>query len=431
MRSAALLSALFPVFFSVGVVAIASTSFASAQSITTSREGGFTEPNNPLSLASAIEFSLARNPHLAVAQREYESTEGALLQARVRPNPELAFAQEDTRAATRSSAFQLNLPIELGGKRAARIDASERGREVALAELTLRHGEVRASVIAAYFDVLTAQERVRLAQSTLDTVKRATDATSKRVQAGKISPVDEVKAKVAEANVRIELSQAHSDLRLARQKLSALWGNTNPRFERADDAVDKLPEVPSQATLEQRLSQAPAIQRAEFEVRRKQALKDLEQAKRTPNPTVSLGVKRAADQHNQLLFGVSIPLPVFDNNQGNLLEALRREEKARDELVALQLRLQTDLQQARERLIASRSEVEAFSSEVLPGAQSAFSAATQGFEAGKFSYLETLDAQRTLVQAKTQYLRALGQTHRAAAEIERLLSDAVPQITKN
>ncbi|MGK2926565.1 MAG: TolC family protein, partial [Lysobacterales bacterium] len=56
--------------------------------------------------------------------------------------------------------------------------------------------------------------------------------------------------------------------------------------------------------------------------------------------------------------------------------------------------------------------------------QSAFDAATRGFELGKFSFLEVLDAQRTLFQAKTQHLRALAEGHRAAAEIERVLGNA-------
>jgi cobalt-zinc-cadmium efflux system outer membrane protein len=65
----------------------------------------------------------------------------------------------------------------------------------------------------------------------------------------------------------------------------------------------------------------------------------------------------------------------------------------------------------------------------LPGAQSAFDAATRGFELGKFSFLEVLDAQRTLFQAKSQYLRTLSVAHQSAAEIERILGDASPDST--
>ncbi|OYW25195.1 MAG: cobalt-zinc-cadmium resistance protein, partial [Hydrogenophilales bacterium 12-63-5] len=104
--------------------------------------------------------------------------------------------------------------------------------------------------------------------------------------------------------------------------------------------------------------------------------------------------------------------------------ALRRTDKARDELIATEVRLGGELVQAHERLNAARQEVDALQNDILPGAQSAYDAATKGFELGKFSFLEVLDAQRTLLQAKSQYLRTLTEGHRAAAEIERVLGNA-------
>ncbi len=75
------------------------------------------------------------------------------------------------------------------------------------------------------------------------------------------------------------------------------------------------------------------------------------------------------------------------------------------------------------RLDSAGTEARTISDQVLPGAQSAYDAATQGFELGKFNFLDVLDAQRTLFQAKAQYLRARGDAHRAAADIDRLLGD--------
>jgi outer membrane protein, heavy metal efflux system len=391
--------------------------------ISEAKAQAFSEPQAPLSLRSAIEYSLAHNPDIALARQEIAASEGAVIQGRVRPNPELGFVQENLRYPSRSNALQLNFPIELGGKRAARIDASERGRDIATSELAQRQGEVRAITISAYFDVLASQERVLLAESTLELAKRNTDAASKRVQAGRISPVEETKAKVAEANVRVELSQAQSDLRGARQRLTSLWGTITPRFEKASEPVEKLPEAPSTAALEARYFSSPFVQRAEFEAERRQAIRKLEQAKRIPDPTFSIGMKQVPNESSQVLAGVSIALPIFDTNQGNVIEAQRREEKARSEVLSIRFRLQTDVLQVRERLLAGRSEVQALADEVVPGAQSAFEAARIGFEAGKFSFLEVLDAQRTLILAKTQKLKALEQTHRAAAEIDRLLGD--------
>jgi cobalt-zinc-cadmium efflux system outer membrane protein len=195
--------------------------------------------------------------------------------------------------------------------------------------------------------------------------------------------------------------------------------------------VEELPAVPSFDNVQQRLSASPTLRRMQLEVERRRSLVDVERGKRIPDVTFSLGVKRPNElQRDQLLFGVSVPLPLFDRNQGNLLEALKREDKARDELQALNMRVSTDVLQARERLESIRGEVDVLQRDVLPGAKSAYDAATVGFENGKFNFLEVLDAQRTYFAAKSQYLKALAEAHRAAADIDRVLGESAPSATQ-
>lgn len=376
----------------------------------------------PLSLAKAIELALEGNPEVAAAKRQWEATEGQVLQGRSRPNPELAYSLEDTRSKTRTQSWQLNLPVELGGKRAARTKAAEKTREQAQAQLAELQATVRANVAAAYFDVLTAQERLVLARDSAALAKSSTDTVSKRVAAGKVSPVEESKARVAEAGVRVELAQAASEQRNALSRLFALLGRIDAPYTVLEGKAENLPSVPSLADLQPLISSAPGVVLARIEVDRRKALTALEQSKRVPDVTVSVGMQRSNEtQRNVLLFGVSVPLPIFDRNQGNLLEALKLEDKARDELQAASVRLHSEVAQARERLSTITAEVQSLQQDVLPGAKSAYDAATIGFENGKFNFLEVLDAQRTYFTAKSQYLKALGEAHRAAADIDRLL----------
>ncbi len=382
------------------------------------------EATGPLTLAAALDLAFKANPEIAAATREVEALGGALRQAGIIPNPELAASAEDTQKSTRTTTLQLNLPIELGGKRAARTSAAERNRDAAVAELAIKRADIRAATVTAFYDVLTGQERYRLALASVELAQGASSAAAKRVIAGKISPVDETKARIAESGVRIELAQAGSELVYARKRLAALWGNTTQRFERADGQVDTLPDLPAIGDLTQRLQQSPNLMRARMEVDRRQALTQVERARQMPNITLSIGAKRDEQLgRTQAIVGMSIPLPLFDRNQGNLQEALSRTDKARDELAAAETRLGSDLAQAHERLNAARQEAQLLQREILPGAQSAYDAATKGFEYGKFNFLDVLDAQRTLLQAKSQSLRALSEAHRAAAEIERILGN--------
>ena len=381
-----------------------------------------TAPATPLSLTKAIELALEGSPEVAAATRQWEATEGQVLQGRARPNPELAYSLEDARSRTRTQSWQLNLPVELGGKRAARTKAAEKSREQAQAQLNELKAALRANVAAAYFDVLTAQERLVLAKDSVALAKSSTDTVAKRVAAGKVSPVEESKARVAEAGIRVELAQAASEQRNALSRLFALLGKIEAPFTVLEGKAENLPPVPKLADLQSLISSSPAVVLARIEVDRRKALTDLEQSKRVPDITVSAGIQRSNEtQRNILLFGVSVPLPVFDRNQGNLLEALKLEDKARDELQGATVRLHSEVAQAQERLSTIAAEVQSLRQDVLPGAKSAYDAATIGFENGKFNFLEVLDAQRTYFTAKSQYLKALGEAHRAAADVDRLL----------
>ena len=374
-----------------------------------------------LSLRQAVEQALAHHPELAVADAEVQALGGASLQARARPNPELSFTQEGTKSPSRTTTVQINQPIELGGKRQARMTAAERAAELARADLSARRHAIAAAVVTAFFDVLTIQERLRLAEAALELSQRSSLATSQRVKAGKLSPVEETKAKVAEANVRIELAQARSESSAARARLASAMGSPLGPLV-LEGRLDDLPPIQNYEGFQAQLDQSPALQRAEMEVRRRQALTAVENARRISDITVSLGAKRDQEQgRTQAVIGLSIPLPLFDRNEGNILEALKREDKARLELASTRMQLESEAIQARERLSSARAEAQSLAADVVPGAQSAYDAATKGFELGKFSFLEALDAQRTLLQARSQYLKALAEAHRASAELHRIL----------
>lgn len=381
------------------------------------------ESSPSLTLLTAIDLALTFNPELSAAANELRAFEGSVIQAGILPNPEISTSVEDTQnKASRTTTIQLSQRIELGGKRSARIASAERGRDVATADLAAKRLDVRASVTGAFFDVLVAQERIQQADDLLGLARRVTLAASRRVSAGKISPVEETKARVAEASARVELNQAQRELAAARKRLAASWGSSTPRFGQVEGRTDSLPPLLSSEEIASRLSASPSLLRARHEAERLAALADLERTRRVPDLTVSLGSKTSEELgRSQTIVGISIPFPIFDRNQGNVLEAQRRADKARDELGATEVRLSAGVTQNEERLKALIVEAETLQAEIVPGARSAYEAASKGFELGKFSFLEVLDAQRTFFQVRAQYLRSLSDAHRTAAELERLL----------
>jgi cobalt-zinc-cadmium efflux system outer membrane protein len=294
-----------------------------------------------------------------------------------------------------------------------------------MAELAMRLAELRAVTTQAFFEALIAQERVRVAEESLKIVASGTAATARRVTAGKISPTEETRARVAEANVRIELRQAQADRLAALRSLALVMGSPANSIDQLDGRPETLPIPQGNEAINDRLMKSPVLRRAQGEVRRAQAAYELERARRIPDVTVSLGAVRSQDfGRDQPIIGLSIPLPFFDRNQGAQLQALRRLDAAQVQAEAEEARLRSEVLKAADQLQARSSEVQALQQEVLPGAQSAYEAASRGFELGKFGFLDVLDAQRTWLLARTQYLNALGEAHRASAELERRLGSA-------
>ena len=383
-----------------------------------------TRPEGPLTLPGALAITGRVNPDLAAARREVQVFEAAIRQARSRPNPELSAELEDTRPETRTTRLALSQPIELGGKRAARIDAADYGRAAAEAKLIASQMRICAAVRVAFFDALIAQETLELAQASAELAQRATQVAERRVLAGKVSPIEQTRAQVNEAAVRVALHAAEKALATARSQLAGAVGDETLPVDRLQGDVASLPEWLTRAELAQHIDAAPAVRQARIALEHSRARIQVERSRRIPDLSVSVGAQHDSERDlDQAIIGVSVPIPLFDRNQGNLEAALRQSDQARDELMATKLRIATRLDQALGRFATARSELTFLERDILPGAQGAYDAVLKGFELGKFSFLDVLDAQRTLFSARSQQLDALREAHHAAAALGALLGD--------
>lgn len=391
-----------------------------------SRSAELTEPPKLLRLEVALGLAMGANPEISVALREQEATEGVRIQAGVRHNPYISSEIQDTRSDTQQITLQFNQEIELGNKRESRLALADILHTKATAELDALKATIHANTVNAFYEVLVAQERLALSKSSFEVANAAVNAATKRVNAGKSSPVEETKSNIAASSAKIELNQSNSQLNSARKRLSALWGNPSPVFEQAYGDVENIPLVPSFENLLALLENAPAIGIANLEVSARGGSTKLARSQSTPNITISAGIVHNQELGlNQAILGLSAPIPLFDRNQGNVQEAVSLQYKAQDELIALKTQLTTKLAGEHERLSVARLSAISLREEILPGAQNAFEAANKGFNAGKFNFLDVLDAQRTLFQAKSQYIQVLLDAHQAIAEIESILGHVV------
>ncbi|WP_085617610.1 MULTISPECIES: TolC family protein [unclassified Pseudomonas] len=382
------------------------------------------QASQSLSLPQALDAAFAQNPELAAAGREIGIADGERRQAGLIPNPELSWEVEDTRRDTSTTTVTLSQPLELGGKRGARIAVAGAGQAIAQLDLERQRNGLRADVVQAFHGALRAQTALELAQQSQALTERGLRVVQGRVTAGQSSPVEATRAQVQLAQAQAEVRRAQTQRSVAYQALARLTGSPLASFDQLQAANLSPGDAPSADALLGQVEQTAEWRLAAAQVERGEASLGSEKALRIPNLTVSLGSQYSREDRERVnVVGLSMPLPLFDRNQGNVLAAARRADQARDLRNAVELRLRSETRSAVSQWATAMQEVQAYDRTILPSAQQAVDTATRGFEMGKFAFLDVLDAQRTLIEARGLYLEALASATDARAQVERIYGD--------
>lgn len=442
---------------------------------------GFSNPTGPLSLSDSLALALEQNLDLEVFSWDIRAAEARAIQAGLRPNPELSLEVEDLRLgsgpATRSSRIGLSTGftpeferaresgsepglseaeltlrisqlIELGGKRSKRVRLANRERDTAAWDYEVARLNVLSETARAFYTVLAAQERVRLADE-LDVLARQTlDTVIARVDAGKVSPIQRTQGEAEYAIVKMDVERTRRELEAARVQLAALWGASSAEFTQADGALGPIDTLPPLESIQARAEATPDVSRWMAEIEQRDAVLDLERATAKPDLSVTLGLRStqlgsseessyglsgAGDwsysrgrsgpeesREESVVLGFSLPLPLFNRNQGRILEAEHLASKAAALQRAGKVRIQASLSAAYSALESSRATMQVLGTEVLPKAREAFDATNEGYRQGKFGLLEVLVAQRGLFEARSRMLDAQAAYAQQIVDIERL-----------
>ncbi len=385
-----------------------------------------------IDMNQALALALMHNPDLAGFAHQVRSAEGRALQAGMVPNPEVEIEMEEISDAGFDDAvasFLLSQPIELGGKRKKRVQLAHLEAAAARWEYEMTRLDVAASTKKAFTEVIAAQEKVTLALEMILLSEQMVETVSERIDAGRDSPIEEARALTSLASAQIERRKAESDLVTAREHLSSLWGNSAPVFENAQGDLSLFKPVPPFGELSTRVRQNPDIARWDTIIEQSKYTVSLEKAMRIPDLALSAGLEYSnGERETTYRLGLALPLPLFDRNQGGLLEAQSNLLKAEQERDAAAVGVLAVLTEAYQVLVSSHDEAVTLQGQVLPAAERALEGSREGFRRGKYSHLEVIDAQRTLFELKWQYVDALVRYHLARADIERLIAQSLDDV---
>ena len=208
----------------------------------------------------------------------------------------------------------------------------------------------------------------------------------------------------------------------ARTLLSATWGSTNPDFDRVAGELPNPENIPGLGQLRAYLIGTPEIARLEDQIEQKRRAADLEKSFRFPDLSVSVGPRRFQETgETAWVAGLSVPVPIFDRNQGSRKAADFEVEQAKRDAEATRVNREAQLRAVLERLQAAAAETTVMGDEVVPAANKVFLATETGYSEGKFGFLNLLDAQRALFEAHSLLLDSHEEYSLTRTEIERLI----------
>lgn len=398
-----------------------------------SNDSSAVDPTGTITLTRAIEAAMARNPDLAASAYEIRAAEARTQQARVRPNPELALELEDFGGSGDAqgidelqSTLSLSHVLELGDKRGHRVEVASADRELTAIEQQARELDVLAEVTRRFIDVVRDQERLALARETGRLVAQTEREIAARVQAARTPQAELSRAQIASTRARLDERLAETELSGARRTLAAMWGGMQARFDSAGADLFQSNPLDSFERLLERIDRNPDFARFASEARLRDAQVRLAQVQARPNLTLQAGVRHyKASSDVGLVAGFSLQLPVFDRNQGAIAEARVRRQQSSAEDLAARVRAQAVLFALYQQLLTSNEQLATLRNEALPQAQAALEQTRQGYERGRFSYLELASAQQDLLSLRAAVIDTAADSHRLAAEIERLTREPV------
>ena len=385
-----------------------------------------------LTLEAAITRVLGRHPMLRQRALMVQSHEAVQLQRSLRPNPELGFDMENFAGTGEYRGFDgseftlaVGQLVELAGKRSKRTDLARAAVVVAERDYASSVMDVITLVTKGYIRVLAAQERSKLLENLVFLAQKVVDVSERRVRAGRSSPAESSRAKVRLNRRVIGLEATRSERDVAIRNLAVLLGDPDPDFDHVDGAFDSTFTLPGMDIKRMDLTGNPDMARMDDQIEVRRLTLTLEEAQSVPDPFVSAGYRYwNLIESGAFVASVSLPLPLFDSNQGNIERAaleIRRSEAARDNAL---LKLRQRIIQLHAKLEVLHSQGLYMKEAIIPEAENAFDIISRGYASGKYPLIDVLEAQETLFEVRLDYLGAQVEFHTKTVEIRRLTGAA-------
>ena len=402
----------------------------------------FAQAPQSITIEQAVQEALRNNPGLLAEKLGIPVAETAVITARLRPNPVVSASSdhldwlgtgfsEVNGAGPTETALRVDFPWERGHKREYRVDSAGYAQKIAAARVADSIRRLRLDVTLACIDVIEAKARLDLANDNLKSLQGVVQLNETRLQGGAIPPIELTRSRVAMLQFRSNVKTAELALTTARIRLQTLLGRAAGQTVDVSDPL-KIPIPPATPALDQIQTRAiavrPDIQAARLDQARSQAELRLQLANGKVDYTAGAEYRRQQGVNgtgNSVGFFFSVPLPVFNRNQGEIARVTSEEVQLQKQIDALQSQVSGEVTGAYREYETARQLIGDIESDLLGLSQEARNTTTYVYQAGAGSLLDVLDAQRAFNETMSTYYQAQADYRRAVSRLTSVVGDEV------
>jgi cobalt-zinc-cadmium efflux system outer membrane protein len=396
-------------------------------------------PAQQFTIEQAVAEAIDKNLSLVAERLNVAVADAAIVAAGLRPNPVVSGSadhldwlgtgfNEINGAGPAEYAVRVDVPFERGHKRELRMDVAGAAKSVAEAQLADTIRKLKLDVTLASIDVLEAKAKLTLARQNLDALERLVDLNTRRLTSGALAPLEVTRSRVAMLQYRGSVKAAELNVAQTRLKLQTLVGRRpeDPLI----DVDEPLGTPPAAASADLDVLQAaahsarPDVVALRRDQARTQADMRLQIAQGRVDYTVGSEYRRQQGVNgtgNSVGFFVSVPLPVFNRNQGEIARAGAEHGKADRALTALEVSVAGEVASAYQEFESARQLLADMERDLIKPAADARAGTIYVYQAGATSLLDVLDAQRAFNDTMDTYYTAQAAYRRAEARL-RLVS---------
>jgi cobalt-zinc-cadmium efflux system outer membrane protein len=390
-----------------------------------------------LSLEMAKEILMARNPTLLRERQNIAVARGALVEAKKIPNPEFELSSESYPLFESNpgpfinnseTILRASQTIETAGKRGKRTAVASQDVRVSESSLQDISRQLQLELKRRYFAVSLAKAQYDLAQQILSEYDKVVRINEARYKQGEVSGFEFSRLQTERLRFFSDVIDSELQLKNSKAALLELLG-ADPGMTDFDvtDTLGSGPLSLSLPDLQEQALQARADLAAQRQrVDRGSREVTFQKSQAIPNITPAFGYKRTFNQ-NTVAFGVNIPLPLFNRNQGGVAQASAQLEQQRYEQTRVELEVRSDVQQAFNSVQAQNQRVEALQKTYVPSAQRERDIAESSYRLGALELISFLDVQRSYREALRSYNQALFDQRAAVSLLEAAIGKDLPK----